>query len=484
MGKPTAMKEKIRQSILVFDLTWILAAFSLAYALRYRYLGFGAESWTSFQGFVPALCSALLIWVFLFLSKNLDGFTGGWHLPTVLSQITIAVLYLMAFLLALAFLQRHYYSRLLLLYLACLLPIGFAIIRCLARWFIASKLSSPFMRRAVILGSGHVAQELALKISRHPELLLQVVGLLYPSSSDSASGLGTTSNEMTSLRSLNVHNFLEEKNVKELIVVMPQSGGSDTEKVISKCREAGMVVRLVPHWYQLHVSEAQMIEIDGVPLISLEERNIPAAALALKRIVDFIGGSILAVLTLPILLIAILKLHRLHGRALSKEQRCGAFGCTFSMFRLNVDRESAALIGFEKLLARLSLTELPQLWNVIRGEMSLVGPRPEAPERVRHYSDWQRQRLSVKPGLTGLAQVHGLREAHSSNEKARFDLEYIFHWSLFLDFSLVLQTAWTIIVRLLSSQVNSAALVVEAPAGVKITIKEMLNADRSQSSAD
>jgi len=339
------------------------------------------------------------------------------------------------------------------------------------------------MRRAVILGTGHVAQELAFKISRHPELLLEVVGLLYPSGADSSNDVAIPSDELTSLRSLNVHSFLEEKNVKELIVVMPQPNGSDTEKVISKCREAGIVVRLVPQWYELYVSEAQMIEVDGVPLISLEDRNIPAAARAMKRTVDLIGGSILAVLTFPILLVAILKLNRGHGRAIGKEQRCGALGKEFQMFRLNVDRESASLIGFEKLLARLSLTELPQLWNVIRGEMSLVGPRPEAPERVRHYSDWQRQRLSVAPGLTGLAQVHGLRERHSSEEKARFDLEYIFHWSLFLDFSLILQTAWTLAVRLLKPQAD-ATPAVEVPTAVTMAIKEMLNADSTQSSAD
>jgi lipopolysaccharide/colanic/teichoic acid biosynthesis glycosyltransferase len=419
----------------------------------------------------------------LYLSKDLDGFTGGWHLPTVFSQIMIAVLYMMAFLLALAFLQKHYYSRLLLLYLACLLPIGFIIIRCSARWVIASRSWSGAVRRAVILGSGHLAQELAFKISRHPELLLEVVGLLYPSGSDSSNGVAVPFEDLTSLPSLNVHNLLKEKNVKELIVVMPQPNGSDTEKVISKCREAGMVIRLVPQWYELYVSEAQMIEVDGVPLISLEERNVPAAALAMKRTVDLIGGSILAVLTLPILLVAVLKLNRRHGRAVTKEQRCGVLGIDFQMLRLNVDRESATLIGFEKLLARLSLTELPQLWNVIRGEMSLVGPRPEAPERVRHYSDWQRQRLSVAPGLTGLAQVHGLREQHSSEEKARFDLEYIFHWSLFLDFSLILQTAWTLVVRLLKPRANNVKPVEES-AAVTMVIKEMLNADSTQSSAD
>ena len=106
------------------------------------------------------------------------------------------------------------------------------------------------------------------------------------------------------------------------------------------------------------------------------------------------------------------------------------------------------LSSYERFLARFSLTELPQLWNVLRGEMSLVGPRPESPDRVKHYSAWQRERLSVTPGLTGLAQVHGLRERHSSEEKAHFDLQYILNWSLFLDFSLLVQTVWILLVRM------------------------------------
>src|SRR5260370_19450842 len=79
--------------------------------------------------------------------------------------------------------------------------------------------------------------------------------------------------------------------------------------------------------------------------------------------------------------------------------------------------------------------------------MSLVGPRPESPERVRSYSDWQRQRLKVQAGVTGLAQVNGLREHHASEDKTRFDLQYIIHWSPFLDLSLLLQTIWTLLFR-------------------------------------
>jgi len=472
------MNQRIRQAILLLDLLWIAAAFAVAFALRYEYVQIGSESWTSLREFVPAVGSALLIWTFLYLNKNLEGFRGGWHLPTVISQTVVGVFYLMAFLLAFAFLQRHYYSRLLLLYLACLLPIGFV------RWLISSRSWKGICRRAVILGSGHLAHELAYKITRHPEMLLEVIGSLYPSGSDSSNGFPTPPQELVSLQSLNVHSLLQERDVSELIVVLPHPPGSDAEKIISRCREAGMLVRLVPQWYELYVSEAQMIEVDGVPLISLEERNISTVALGFKRAVDLIGGLFLLTLSFPIFLISMVELNRRHGRALSKELRCGRAGSSFPMFRLNINRENPNLSVFEKLLVRLSMTELPQLWNVLRGEMSLVGPRPESPERVRHYSDWQRQRLSVAPGLTGLAQVHGLREQHSSEEKARFDLEYIFHWSLFLDFSLIVQTAWTIVVRLFKPLQTKTTAPVGVPPRAEMTIKEALHADSTQSSAD
>jgi lipopolysaccharide/colanic/teichoic acid biosynthesis glycosyltransferase len=479
------MNQRIRQSVLLLDLLWVSAAFTFAYALRYKYLGFGIDSWASFRDFLPALCSALIIWTFLYLSKSLEGFRGGWHLPTVFSQIVVAVFYLMAFLLALAFLQRHYYSRLLLLYLACLLPIGLITVRCLIRWIIASRSWSGATRRAVILGTGHLAQELAYKISRHPEMLLDVVGFLYPSSSEASNGSAIPNEELVPLQSLNVHSLLSEKGVQELIVVMPQPAGSDAEKIISKCRTAGMRVRLVPNWYELYISDAQMVEVDGVPLISLEERNISAVALGLKRAVDLLGGALLLVLSLPALFVSLVSLKRRKGRALVTELRCGRLGVAFPMFRLNVNRENPGPHRFDKVLVRLSLTELPQLWNVLRGEMSLVGPRPESAERVRHYSDWQRQRLCVNPGLTGMAQVHGLREQHSSEEKARFDLEYIFHWSLFLDFSLMLQTAWTLAVRFLHSPRIKPSLALGLPKPIDMgTIKEVLRVDSTQSGAD
>jgi lipopolysaccharide/colanic/teichoic acid biosynthesis glycosyltransferase len=174
------------------------------------------------------------------------------------------------------------------------------------------------------------------------------------------------------------------------------------------------------------------------------------------------------------------------GKGFRSETRCGQFGKTFKMYRLNSDRHALGLSFAELLMQQSSFSELPQLLNVLRGEMSLVGPRPEGPEKVRHYSDWHRQRLSVKPGITGLAQVHGLRDQNSSEDKTRYDLQYILHRSVFLDISLLLQTVWTLVFRPFQHKTREMRLPLFRPeVHVQPTFEESLSsANSSQSCTD
>lgn len=168
----------------------------------------------------------------------------------------------------------------------------------------------------------------------------------------------------------------------------------------------------------------------------------------LKRVLDVALSLGILLLLSPIFTLAIFVVYAKKGRAFRTEPRCGEGGIPFKMYRLNIERHHGANPQpYERLFVRWSLTELPQLWNVLRGDMSLVGPRPESPERTKHYSDWQRQRLRVRAGVTGLAQVHGLREQHPSEDKTRFDLQYICNWSPLLDLSIIVQTVWTLLSR-------------------------------------
>jgi lipopolysaccharide/colanic/teichoic acid biosynthesis glycosyltransferase len=399
------------------------------------------------------------------------------------AHVTVGVLYLVVFLSALVAATKSLYVPASLLSLACLLPPGFVGIRCLVWGLVILRARRHPKRRVVILGSGRIVRELTLKISRHPEIGLEVAGVLLPSDTDRSLRGATFPPGAMSIRTLDILGLIKEREVQELIVIEPLPPTVESAKLVSSCRSAGVVVRLVPQRYELYRSKARLTEIEGVPLLSLEEQSQPALGQELKRAMDVAGALLLLALSSPLLLVSVMALYLHKSKAVRKELRCGASGRLFWMYRLNVDRDGPNLPAAERFLAQFSLTELPQLWNVLRGEMSLVGPRPESPDRVKHYSEWQRQRLSVPPGLTGLAQVNGLRERHSSEAKAGFDLQYILHWSLFLDLSLLLQTGWTFFVRLIEPWLQSSPTL-QHGLETELSIAMVANANSTQSGAD
>jgi lipopolysaccharide/colanic/teichoic acid biosynthesis glycosyltransferase len=443
----------IRYWILTIDLPWMLASLYVAIQLRYAAASGAACATESFPEYALMIFTASLVWSFLYFEMHLDGFQGGWNLPTIISRVMVAVAILIAFVLASAFLAQHYYSRLVLFYFACLFPAGLVGIRIALHSLFVSRFRKAGVHRCVILGQGPVAVELARKIASHPEMPFQVVGLLYPSDGEGSNGaFNGLSKSFTSVNTLQVLELLERQKVQRLVIAMPQPSGSGVRKLIDACRTAGMQIYVVPQWYDLYLSKAELVEIDGLPLLSLRERSSSAVDLAIKRGMDLLLSLGILTLLSPLLAFAALIVYGKKGKAFRTEPRCGKDGVPFRMWRLNVNRHAGNLPRYENLLVRWSLTELPQMWNVLRGDMSLVGPRPESTERLKFYSDWQRQRLRVRPGVTGLAQVHGLRDQHPSEEKARFDLQYIFHWSPLWDLTLILETVWTLSFRGLQSQ--------------------------------
>lgn len=445
--------QTIRYWILTTDLLWVLGALGLSIYLRYANTKETTYAAVHFQTYALMALAAVVAWTLLYFGMSLDGFKGGWHLFAILSQLIIAISLLMIVLLAFSFVTAHYYSRLLLLYFALFFFLGLVGLRCIARFLATSKLRNMADYRSVILGYGPVARELASKIASHPELPFQIVGFLFPSELEPFNGTASSLEApFTSVKTLQVLELLVKQKVQKLIIATSQYHSAEIRKLISGCREVSIQVYLVPQWYDLYLSKAELVEIDGLPLLSLQERNPSAINFALKRTMDFVVSLGILFLVLPILAIAALIVYSRKGKAFRTELRCGKDGIPFRMYRLNVERHAANPERYERLLVRWSLTELPQLWNVLSGDMSLVGPRPEAPEKIKYYSDWQRQRLKVHAGVTGLAQVHGLREEHSSEDKARFDLQYIFNWYPLLDLSLMLQTVWTLLFRGLSQQ--------------------------------
>jgi lipopolysaccharide/colanic/teichoic acid biosynthesis glycosyltransferase len=411
----------------------------------------------------------------------------------------------MVTLLAAGYTVRQLVSRLALLYFGVLLFVGFILVRYGARIVLRSRYQRGDVSRVVIAGSGRIARELATKLARHPEMLCKVVGFLCPQESGSNSSScvvpSVNSNHEETFSTLAIVELLRVQRVEELILALPHPAWSEVLNLAARCRESGINVSLIPQPYELYLSKPTFVDLEGLPVLQLRGPVVSPQLVFSKRVLDAVVAALLAVITLPVVLATAMILRRTKGRGFQCHQRCGLRGTTFSMFRLNIDRGEAAAPLFERVLERLSVTELPQLWNVLRGDMSLVGPRPESLDRVKRYSEWQQERLSVKPGMTGLAQVHGLREQNSSEEKTRFDLQYRLNPSLLTDISLLLQTVWTLAFRVLrySRLVERPTPVgisdaLQARGAVEVSIPEqsasvfmeevLISANRSQSGAN
>jgi lipopolysaccharide/colanic/teichoic acid biosynthesis glycosyltransferase len=189
----------------------------------------------------------------------------------------------------------------------------------------------------------------------------------------------------------------------------------------------------------------------------------------LKRAIDIAGALAGLLLSAPAMLAAAVYIRlTMGGPVLFRQQRSGKDGGVFTLLKFRTMRDGAHLADAERLtpagilLRSLSIDELPQFWNVLRGDMSLVGPRPLLPHYTPHYTAAQRRRLDVKPGITGWAQVHG-RNALGWDEKFRLDAWYVEHAANLLDLEIMLQTAVTILTRHGINQAGSATVPMFVP---------------------
>jgi len=431
-----------RYVILVVDLLcvtlslFIVSKFYLGTELSVDHSGMSANT-----AFALMLSSSL--WSLLFFALRLDGFdNAGGMLGTAVS-LALGIVILVVLVASGTYLADRTVPRLVLVWasgIAWMASVG-------SRWVFDRLLLSHYAvrtsRRAVIVGEGRVATEVAHKIMRHPELRCRVVGFFSPNSQQSKQG-----HEQQSLSSLNVPKFLQCNQITDLILVFEPTGSREIGKLVERCRANGIRISLVPNHYELYGVQPRFVRMEGVPLVTMDEHEPNGFLQQVKVATEPMVAIALLTATLPVMSIAALYVWRRYGKAFMSQERCGKDGALFRLYRLNVNRDVQSFSGIDYFLMRTSLTELPQLWNVVRGEMSLVGPRPESPVRVEQYSEWHRKRLAIKPGMTGLAQVHGLRDESSSEDKTRFDLEYIVNWSTLLDTVLKLRTISTLAQRL------------------------------------
>jgi exopolysaccharide biosynthesis polyprenyl glycosylphosphotransferase len=258
--------------------------------------------------------------------------------------------------------------------------------------------------------------------------------------------------------------LLAENVVDEVVFAVPPRDLGRFEDLVLGLQDQGVLVRLaldlLPHAHtRIHLEE-----IVGVPLVTLTTGPTDLVSLAVKRLVDVALSLVMLSVASPLLLLIAIAIRTSGGGSiLFRQSRCGLNGRVFTLYKFRTMVEGAEeriaevahlnemngpvfkarsdprVTRVGRWLRRFSLDELPQLWNVLRGDMSLVGPRPPIPDEVARYERWQRRRLSMKPGLTCLWQVRG-RNQIDFDEWMRLDLEYIDNWSPWLDLKILART--------------------------------------------
>jgi lipopolysaccharide/colanic/teichoic acid biosynthesis glycosyltransferase len=447
----------LRLFVLLSDLLWIsvtllIACFHPASRISVTQI-YGAD-------LVILLVTSWIVWPVSYFSLKLDGFEHEWGLAPACSWLFIGVLLLSAALGADAYLFHVHLSRPRMVLLLTLLYVGFLCVRLAAHRSLRSWGGWGRVGRMAIMGDGRVARELAAKVSRHPEFRTQVVGFFSVAGQN---GCQQHTGEQRGISTLDIPEVLKQKSVTDLVIALTHPTSVEVTTLVERCRQAGITVNLVSQYYDLYVTRPRLVTVGGIPLLRFEKPREHRWLIKIKPMMDRILAVVLLVVSAPLLALVAVQLMIRKEPIFESEVRCGRDSRTFSMYRLAIAPDDPTQTWLMRLFIQTSLTELPQLWNVLRGEMSLVGPRPESPERLKHYSDWHRQRLTFEPGITGWAQVHGIRDSHSSDEKTRYDLHYILTWSPLLDVVVLLQTVCTIANRLRQP--------VPHPHGSKVTTK-------------
>ncbi|HEY5520663.1 MAG TPA: sugar transferase [Candidatus Limnocylindrales bacterium] len=342
------------------------------------------------------------------------------------------------------------------------LPVATVAVAFVARVVLRSALSALRRRGAMtnfvlVVGAGPLAQDFADRLERHQDLGLRVIGHLRAPGERSV-----VSRPMLGMLDT-IEGVLHERVVDEVAVCLPVRAWDLVEPVTRLCASEGKIVR-IPVDGGPQVSGGYAEDFDGTTVVSLVYGPDRALSLLAKRLHDIVVAAAGLVVLSPLLLGVALYLRRMEGGpVIFRQVRLGLNGRPFQLLKFRTmvpgaERQVEQLALFNEVrgrafkmtndprlthsggwLRRTSIDELPQLWNVLRGEMSLVGPRPPLVEEVAGYNIWHRRRLSMKPGITGLWQVSA-RNNPDFDRWVERDLEYIDRWSLWLDVKIMART--------------------------------------------
>jgi exopolysaccharide biosynthesis polyprenyl glycosylphosphotransferase len=460
----------------LIDVALVIVAFGLAYLLRYNLQIIRPIIDPTRAELLPYLPYALGYAVILYLNytgndlyKNLRGRALSEEITIIINGVTIATVILLAIFFLL---QPLVTSRLMLVYVAGLTVTLLSVARLIRRGILAHYRTRGIgVQRVLIVGMGEVGQAvLGTMISRR-DYGFQIVGYLDDNPQKGEGDLGRVEG-MGGVDQLATR--LQEHTIDLVVITLPWRKYDQVIALSKICAKQNVEVRVVPDIFQLNMRRVQVENLDGIPLLGMTDGTpFKTTSRLYKRVMD----TTIVILTAPLWLLVMLMVAiaiKLDGEGdiLYQQTRMGENGREFKMYKFrsmvpNADAMRNALIKqyqldprhpkvteaddpritrVGKFIRRTSLDELPNLINVLKGEMSLVGPRPPMPDEVERYEDWHKQRLRIIPGLTGLWQVSGRSEI-PFDEMVLMDIYYIENWSLKFDLQILLMTIPRVLMR-------------------------------------
>ncbi|HET7417597.1 MAG TPA: sugar transferase [Solirubrobacterales bacterium] len=310
----------------------------------------------------------------------------------------------------------------------------------------------------LVIGPARAVDMVARRVSTHPETRLALVGYLSPETA-------TVAKELPRLGSpADISRVAREHAIERVVVTEPEMGEGEAEQLIEECKAEGLALTFLPQHYGLLGPGIELNRLAELPVLDFRFSDPPRSTLAMKRAMDIAVSLLLLILLSPLLLGVALWILLDDGRPIFfRQRRVGKDGAPFTMVKFrtmvaDAEQRLPELVDIESLdepafkipddprvtrsgrwLRRTSVDELPQLWNVLRGEMSLVGPRPEEERVVALYDERQSGRLAVKPGMTGPMQVYG-RSDLTFEERLAMERDYLDNLSLLTDLAILLRT--------------------------------------------
>ena len=258
--------------------------------------------------------------------------------------------------------------------------------------------------------------------------------------------------------------ILDNRSIDDVVIADPARDVVTMQHVVGVCEEVGVCIHIPSTFFEAALSRPHLEEFGGIPMLTFSSVPYNPVLLGVKRTADLVLGTLLLVASaVPMLVFAVIIKRGSPGAAVFRQERIGLYGRPFTLYKFRTMvadaenrrgeldelnemdgpafkmRDDPRVTPFGRWLRRHSLDELPQLWNVLTGDMSLIGPRPPLPNEVKKYERWQRRRLSMRPGLACIWQVTD-RNLATFEKWMEYDLHYIDNWSLMLDLKIAIQT--------------------------------------------